>query len=126
MATIASKHFPGQKRTCGEEDEKKVSVPVKYSPNSCSSFIARSWVLRACSSVMRLFHSLRGHKDTVRSVGDGLVTEKRTKRDLHDGLDGFRFDEHGDRIQLRHLQPFDGVAADVQYTMLTLVAKMSV
>ena len=32
-------------------------LPVKYSPNSCSSFRARSYIFCACSSVIRLFCS---------------------------------------------------------------------
>lgn len=41
------------------------TIPVKNSPNSCSSFIALSNVFLACSSVSLLFMSLhrgRGHK----------------------------------------------------------------
>ena len=39
-------------------DIKAITVPVKYSPNSCSNFIVLSNDNRACSSVMRLFISL--------------------------------------------------------------------
>lgn len=37
----------------------KQASPVKYSPNSCSIFSARSNVFFACSSVMRRFNSLQ-------------------------------------------------------------------
>lgn len=39
-----------------------MSLPVKYSPNSCSSFMARSYVFLACSSVNLLFMSLQQKK----------------------------------------------------------------
>ena len=35
--------------------------PVKYSPKSASNLQARSYVFLACSSVMRLFISLKSH-----------------------------------------------------------------
>ena len=37
--------------------------------------------------------------------------------DLHDPFDAGRFDEDGDRVELGHFEPLDGVPAHVQYTV---------
>ncbi len=50
------------------------ALPVKYSPNSCSSFMARSYVFLACSSVNLLFISLK--HTGFRSVS-GAESERR-------------------------------------------------
>lgn len=43
-------------------------LPVKYSPNSCSSFMARSYVFLACSSVNLLFISLKRTEITSEAI----------------------------------------------------------
>lgn len=46
--------------------------PVKYSPNSCSIFKARSWVFFACSSLMRRFISLWENQKVSASRTNGF------------------------------------------------------
>lgn len=89
-------------------------LPVKYSPNSCSIFKARSWVFFACSSLMRRFISLLKKRKVSIKLNDWFQA-------LHYRFNRFWLDEYCDRVQLSHLEPFDCVPRNVQNAVFSLL-----
>lgn len=112
-------------------DSEATHLPVKYSMNSCSSFMALSNVFLPCSSVSLLFISLWRHQSQRSCSKEKSAVQPHPKwcsencisQQLchsHDVLHRFRFDEHGDGIQLGVLEPLDGVTRDIQDAVLAL------
>lgn len=137
-----------KKKTGGFSDTRALTddIPVKNSPNSCSSFMALSNVFLACSSVSLLFMSLctgetrkdactvylpaeeprLAYTNTQHLIARNTKPARRVqhvhavKEYSHQGINGFGFDKDGDGIQLCYLEAFNGISRHIQNAVFAL------